>query len=471
MFHAMLADVQSAPASGAPAAPSPVWVLPFLAMLLSIAVLPLLKRTHAWWERNSNKLLTAVVLGAVTLAYYHQRGYGLGGAHPTQAGAQTVLTVLHHALLDEYVPFIALLFSLYVIAGGVVVRGDLRATPRNNTLILAAGGVLASVVGTTGASMLLIRLLLKTNSERRYVQHTVVFFIFIVSNMGGLLLPIGDPPLFLGYLLGVPFWWTLTLWKPWAAGLLLLLAVYYVWDAYVFRAEAPRDIQRDRAQISPLREAGLGNIFWLLIVIAAVALLDPSKPVPGTAWHAPRYLREAVMLGAAAAGWMTTPARCRRENAFNFHAIAEVAALFIGIFITMQVPLELLHAWAPNLAQRGFTQPWQYFWATGVLSSVLDNAPTYMVFFQIANQLNHAPGPGILQLVNGEFIRADLLTAVSLGAVFMGANTYIGNGPNFMVKSIAEQAGVRMPSFFGFMAYSGAVLLPLFAILTLLFLL
>lgn len=468
MLH-LLADVQSAPATPA-SAPSLPAVLPFALMLLAIAVLPLLRRTHAWWEHNRNKLLVGLVLGAVTLVYYHQRGYGVGGAHPAPAGVETVVAVLRHAILDEYVPFIALLLSLYVIAGGVVVSGDLRATPLNNTLILAAGGLLASFVGTTGAAMLFIRLLLKTNSERRRVRHTVVFFIFTVCNVGGLLLPIGDPPLFLGYLRGVPFWWTLSLWKPWLACLVTLLAVYYVCDWFVFRTETPADVQRDRAQIVPLREAGLLNIVWLLVVIAAVALLDPSKPVPGTDWHAPRYFREAVMLAAAAAAWVTTHPRCRAENNFNFHAMAEVAALFLGIFVTMQAPLELLHSLAPELARRGFVNPWQYFWATGLLSSFLDNAPTYVVFFEVANQLTTAPGPGIIRLVTGEFIRMDLLVAISLGAVFMGANTYIGNGPNFMVKSIAEQAGVRMPSFFGFMLYSAAVLLPLFIVVTLVFL-
>ncbi len=450
--------------------PALVWISPFVALLLAIAILPLIPRVDHWWHHNRNKLLIALVLSAFTLAHYYLRGFGYGhGEHSSTPGWPTVVSVLQHALVDEFFPFITLLFSLYVIAGGIVVRGDLRATPLVNTAILAIGGVLANAIGTTGASLLLIRLLLKTNSERTHVVHTMVFFIFIVSNIGGCLLPIGDPPLFLGYLRGVPFFWTLVLWKEWAVMLGLMLATYFVIDWVKFRQEPPIAHALDAARRERLSVAGLSNVLWLIGVVAAVALLVPGKALPGTTWIIPPYLREGVQLACAALSLALTSGRLRRENEFNYVAIGEVACLFIGIFITMQTPIELLHGLAPRIAASDYTQPWVFFWATGLLSSLLDNAPTYVVFFETANHLTHAAGPGIVRLVDGNFIREDLLIAISCGAVFMGANTYIGNGPNFMVKAIAEQAGVKMPSFFGYLLWSGLILLPLFVIITLIF--
>ncbi|RMF77195.1 MAG: sodium:proton antiporter, partial [Planctomycetota bacterium] len=385
--------------------------------------------------------------------------------HLTEPGFKTVLAVLDHAVLAEYIPFLTLLFSLYVIAGGIVVRGDIRATPLANTTILAIGGALASFIGTTGASMLLIRLLLKTNAERKRVVHTVVFFIFIVSNIGGTLLPIGDPPLFLGYLRGVPFLWTLRLVVEWATVLGILLVVYYVWDLWAYRHESPEALQADVTHIEPLRVAGTINFLWLVGVVIAVATLDPSKAFPGTNWHAFPYMREIVQLAFVGISLWTTAPGLRKENQFNYTAILEVACLFIGIFITMQVPIEILRT---HGAQLGLHAPWHFFWATGVLSSFLDNAPTYVVFFETASTLPHVPG-GMITLIDGAMLREDLLVAISCGAVFMGANTYIGNGPNFMVKTIAEQAGVRMPSFFGYMLYSGMILIPIFIVLTFVF--
>jgi Na+/H+ antiporter NhaD/arsenite permease-like protein len=453
--------------AASPGGPAPSWfsAAPFVLLLLAIAVLPLLRHTQHWWDDNRNKLIVSLVLSAATLAYYHLRGYG---AHGAEAGLPTLLGVLRHALIVEFLPFIVVLFSLYVVAGGVLVRGDIRATPLNNTIILGAGSAIASFIGTTGAAMVLIRLLLRTNSERRRTVHTVVFFIFVVCNIGGTLLPIGDPPLLMGYFRGVPFLWTLRLWAEWALTVGILLAVYFVWDTWAYRHEAPRDIRRDIREIQPVQFAGWINVVWMIVVVAAVATLDPSRPFPGTNWTPPMYLREGVQLAAVGLSLWTTPGRVRRDNGFNYHAIAEVAALFIGIFVTMQTPIEILHAEAPKLAAAGFDRPWQFFWATGALSSFLDNAPTYVVFLEAANRLTHEPGPGIIRLLTGDYIREDLLVAVSLGAVFMGANTYIGNGPNFMVKAIAERSGVRMPSFFGYLAYSGAILVPLFVILTLL---
>ncbi|MBL8879856.1 MAG: sodium:proton antiporter [Phycisphaerales bacterium] len=450
------------------ASPAPhwLWTLPFVAILLAIAVLPLIRATHHWWENNRNKLLVSVVLAAVTLGYYYNRATGY---HESAPGAPSVGSVLEHSLLGEYVPFLTLLFSLYVIAGGIAVTGDLRATPLVNSAILGVGALIASFVGTTGASMVLIRPLLMTNRERKRVAHTVVFFIFLVSNVGGSLLPIGDPPLFLGYLRGVPFLWTLRLWKEWALCCAALLVIYYFLDRWMFRHETPSDRIHDRLDITPLRITGLVNILWLTLAVLAVALLDTSKVIPGTTWKPFPFLREGVLLALAGVSLLTTPRAAREANQFNYAAIGEVAALFLGIFITMQVPIEILHSLGPTLAERGFTHPYQYFWATGILSSFLDNAPTYVVFFEAANQLTHEPGPGIIKLITGEFIREDLLVAISCGAVFMGANTYIGNGPNFMVKAIAEQSGVKMPSFFGYMGYSAAILLPLFFVVTLVF--
>jgi Na+/H+ antiporter NhaD/arsenite permease-like protein len=477
--------------------PSIFWIWPFVAILLAIAILPLIRRTHHWWEHNSNKLLLAFVLGGATLLYYGLRGYGIelhenstpppaalsaqtsepgspqGEPHKVEErtfsapGWPTVQSVLHHAISVEYIPFIVLLFSLYVIAGGIVVRGDIEATPLANTTILAIGGLLASLIGTTGAAMVLIRLLLKTNSERKRKVHTFIFFIFIVANAGGLLLPTGDPPLFLGYLLGVDFLWTLRLWPQWLFMVGSLLVVYFIWDTRAHGREARADVVRDRTVLRPVRVAGLLNLVWLIGVVIAVATLDPSKPFPGTSWHAFPYLRELVQLGLVIISLVTTHPTIRVENQFTYAAIGEVACLFIGIFITMQVPIEILQARGPQL---GLVTPSQFFWATGVLSSFLDNAPTYVVYFATAGTLTPAGMPllhGVQTATSA--IPAALLAAISCGAVFMGANTYIGNGPNFMVKAIAEQSGVKMPSFFGYLVYSCLVLLPLFAAMTLIF--
>lgn len=505
-------------ADSADKVPHLFWVWPFVGILLSIAILPLLRKTHHWWEENRNKLLIALILAAITLLYYGLRGTGYPkheahaadehavATQPTEApapdehavatqpaeapapahaaaqqrydpGWQTILAVLDHAVFKEYVPFIVLLFSLYVIAGGIVVRGDIQAKPSVNTAIIGIGGLLASFIGTTGSAMLLIRFLLKTNSERHYKVHTVVFFIFVAANIGGTLLPIGDPPLFLGYLRGVPFFWTLGLWQYWLFMLVIVLGVYFVWDSWAYKRESPEAIRLDETRVQPMHVTGLVNIIWLVGVVAAVATLDPSKPFPGTNWkpvihfgtYEFTYIRECVQLLMALLSWITTQIALRRENQFNFGAIGEVACLFIGIFITMQVPIEILQA---KGAELGLNQPWHFFWATGVLSSFLDNAPTYVVYFETAGAL---PVVGVqmmtdLKTATGS-IPIPLLIAISCGAVFMGANTYIGNGPNFMVKSIAEQSGVKMPSFFGYMLYSGVVLIPTFLLVMVVFLL
>ncbi len=449
--------------------PSLLSALPFAALLLAIAILPLVRRAH-WWHHNRNKLIVSAILGAVTLAYYLLRGRGIVvEEHHYDAGVKTVLAVLHHAVLGEYIPFMVLLFSLYTICGGIVLRGDLKARPSTNVAFLAIGAAIASLVGTTGASMLLIRPLLQTNRERKYVAHTVIFFIFLVSNIGGCLLPIGDPPLFLGYLRGVPFVWTLVLWKEWLFCTVMLLVIYYIWDTRLYRKEPPLEKLLDRELTEPLSLSGASNFFWLLCVVAAVALIRPGEPLFGLfkGNGVPHYVREVLMLAFVGIAWLATPGENRQRNQFTFGAILEVAALFIGIFVTMQAPIEILRLEGPRL---GLVDARQYFWATGGLSSFLDNAPTYVVFFETAGAMTTSGGPGILDLIGGGHIRADLLVAISLGAVFMGANTYIGNGPNFMVKSIAEESGVPMPSFFGYMAYSVAILIPTFVVVMLLFL-
>ncbi len=447
----------------------PFWtVLPFAMLLAAIAILPLVPGANHWWDSNLNRFKVAGGLALVTLAYFaflHRSAIeGHFPAHHqvehVERGVQTGLVgaIVENAILQEYVPFIVLLFSLYTISGGIRITGDLEARPLTNATFMAIGALLASFIGTTGAAMLLIRPLLETNRERKHVAHTVVIFIFIVCNCGGCLLPIGDPPLFLGYLEGVPFLWTLRLWREWLFVNGLLLAIYLALDGLWFhRKEAPSDIQRDITQIRRLEIRGWRlNVPLLVGVVLAVALLDPSKPVPGTAWHPWIYLRELVQLCLVAASLVFDREKVHEANSFNYAAIIEVAALFVGIFITMQPALQILGIKGSEL---GLSTPPHFFWASGSLSSVLDNAPTYLVFFKTAQSMPAADGTPLVANVD-----AHILAAISLGAVFMGAMTYIGNGPNFMVRAIAEKSGVRMPSFFGYMVYSCLILLPLFAL-------
>jgi Na+/H+ antiporter NhaD/arsenite permease-like protein len=328
--------------------------------------------------------------------------------------------------------------------------------------LLAIGAALASLVGTTGASMLLVRPLLRANAVRRRVAHVVVFFVFVVSNAGGLLTPLGDPPLFLGYLRGVPFLWTLGLWREWLFVNAALLLVFYVVDSTLFRREdlaTPGDLDEVAvAHAVPLSVAGRRNAALLLGVVLLL--------LAAGALRLPIWVEVLGLAALAAASWLVTPRALRLENRFAWAPILEVAALFAGIFATMIPALEILNARGAAL---GLSAPWQFFWATGALSSFLDNAPTYLAFASTASALagTDAANLGELVLAPGG---AELLAAISLGAVLMGANTYVGNGPNFMVKAIAEASGVRMPGFFGYMAWSGAVLVPLFVAVTFLFL-
>ena len=433
----------------------PWWsALPFLGMLLSIAVIPLV--AHHWWESNRNKGIVAALFGIPTVLYL-LLGLGSTGAHELQ----------HKSF--EYVSFIALLGALFVISGGIYVRGSLAGTPLVNTGVLAIGALLASWIGTTGASVLLIRPLLRANEERKHKTHVVVFFIFVVSNCGGLLTPLGDPPLFLGFLKGVPFGWTFDLWREWLVVNGILLVVFNVWDQIALNREEqeePGSLLEELIEHEPLRIDGTHNFAFLIGVVAVIYASGSGIGNAGAPW--PFGFQEGLMLALGVGAYASTSQRLRIANHFSFGPIVEVAVLFAGIFVTMAPALLLLNAHAKSL---GIEAPWHFFWATGLLSSFLDNAPTYLTFAATAAGLVGIPLEGryLADYLASGGRATEILTAISTGAVFMGAMTYIGNGPNFMVKAIAEQKGVAMPSFFGYMAYSVAILIPIFILATFLF--
>jgi Na+/H+ antiporter NhaD/arsenite permease-like protein len=479
-------------------------VLPFVILLLCIAILPLIPAAEHFWESNLNKFLVAAMLGVLTLLYYffacdfpvelHWPVHSF--VSPSEGSFALTSAVFTNAIVDEFIPFIILLFSLFTITGGIRIAGNLVASPFVNSVIMFIGAVLASVIGTTGAAMLLIRLLIETNKERRYKVHTIIFFIFCVCNCGGCLTPLGDPPLFLGYLKGIEFTWTLRLWQEWAFANFVLIGLFFVWDKFWFYPrEAKESKSKDTARASGLHFSGLAiNLPLLFGVVFAVAFLAPGKPFPFTDWHPWYFLREAVQIALCVISLICGGRIVRRENGFNFMAIGEVAALFFGIFICMQAPLQILNVESRAIvskaeAKLGIEKTKLFFWSTGSLSSVLDNAPTYVVFFEIGKSLSPDKESDFKKdewkdtdwqskLDNGELVRVGnngfidfrLLVAISVGAVFMGAMTYIGNGPNFMVKAIAEQSGIKMPSFFGYMLYSCLILLPVMIIMTLIFL-
>ncbi|MBK9091075.1 MAG: sodium:proton antiporter [Holophagales bacterium] len=418
-------------------------LLPFVALLAAIATFPLMHATKHLWEKRRFQLLLALVLGVPMGVWC----WSLGGR-----------TEVTHALV-EYGAFITLLFSLFVVSGGVFVAGDIRATPRNNTLFLATGAVLASIIGTTGAAMLLVRPLLNTNRERKNKVHTFVFTILVVANCGGLLTPLGDPPLFLGLLRGVPFLWTLKLFPEWLFVNGMLLLAYFWIDSLAYQSEEISDIVRDAVAVKPLALHGKGSIALLGVIVAAVALV-PSVDLhaiheghaPVAAWIP---FRELVLLTAAFLSFRFGDRQARFvDNRFEWGPIQEVAALFIGIFLTMVPALAYLAQNAAALPLNRVT----FFVFAGSLSSVLDNAPTYVTFFELAKALGGEPA------VAG--VKEAFLVSISLGAVFCGAMTYIGNGPNFMVKAIAESDGVAMPSFGGYVArYALVYLAPILALM------
>ena len=433
-----------------------LWGLPFAGLLLSIAFLPVL--APHFWEHHFGKV---AFFWALALLVPAALAFGL---------PPTIAALLHTVLL-EYVPFILIAFALFVVAGGIRVTGNFVGTPGTNTAMLAAGTLSASFVGTTGASMVLIRPMIRANEHRRHKVHVFVFFIFLVSNIGGSLTPLGDPPLFLGFLKGVDFLWTLeAMLLPMLFMSIPLLALFYVIDRMAWNRESPalRGAPRTR---EPIRIEGKHNLFYLLVIaltVLASGLWNRDATVPigfGIDMPVNGLLRDFVLIWIALVSWMTTRQSLRVENAFTWTPMQEVAMLFAAIFVTMIPMLAMLKAgtegqFAPLLAlvttPDGTPIDAAYFWITGILSSFLDNAPTYLVFFNLAG--------GDAQELMGPLYST--LLAISAGAVFMGAMTYIGNAPNFMVRSICEERGVKMPSFIGYMLWSGAILLPLFAVFT-----
>lgn len=438
---------------------SVLWAVPFAGLLLSIAVLPL--ATPHFWHHHFGKITLAWAM-AFLVPFALSFGPGAAGAG------------LVHAAVAEYIPFIILLTALFVVAGGVHVRGNLHGTPALNTAILAIGAVLASMMGTTGASMLMVRPLIRANDNRTHRTHVIIFFIFIVANAGGSLTPLGDPPLFLGFLKGVDFFWTMRHILPETLFLVgSLLAIFFLLDSWYYR---------HREELLPVdptpdtREFGIdgpANLALLLAVVGLVLLSGLWKTplafsVMGTEVGIPGLVRDLGLIAVITVSIVITPASVHVDNQFSWAPMQEVAKLFAGIFLTIVPVIAMLRAGvdgpfgavvAAVTRPDGSPNPAMYFWATGILSSFLDNAPTYLVFFNTAG--------GDPATLMGPM--AATLTAISAGAVFMGANSYIGNAPNLMVKAVAEDRGVPMPSFFGYMAWSSAVLLPLFGIMTLVF--
>ncbi len=450
----------------------PLWsIIPFVGMLLSIAILPLVK--GEWWEKH--ELLVAVVWAAIFLIPF-TAVYGL----------ELTAEELSETIIGDYIPFIVLLLGLFVVAGGIHIKGTIVGTTKNNVILLLIGTAIASWVGTTGAAMLLIRPVLRANHWRRRKAHIVVFFIFMVANMGGCLSPLGDPPLFLGYLRGVPFFWTIEhIWPLLLLNTAILIVVFILLDRHFIKKEGKEGLKQlelesradDRV---PIRIEGWHNFFFLALIIVAVILnglipqldmfVDPATgktfgfEVFGTHVGIDYAVQIVLICIAMLLSWVTTAKDLRRRNNFEWAPITEVAKLFIGIFITMIPALALLRTYGGSI---GVDTPLEFFWATGALSSFLDNSPTYVVFLTAAGALGPEGAAAVTTSV-GE-VGVPMLLAISAGAVFMGANTYIGNAPNFMVKNIAESGGVKMPSFFKYLLWSLCILVPVFIIDTLLF--
>jgi Na+/H+ antiporter NhaD/arsenite permease-like protein len=442
------------------AALSPLWVVPFAGILLSIAVMPV--TAPGFWHHHFGKT-TAFWVAAFLVPFAFQFGPGVA-AHEVV-----------HTLLAEYMPFIVLLFALFTVSGGLHVRGNLHGSAWRNTRLLGLGTLLASIMGTTGAAMLLIRPLLRANDHRRHKAHVVVFFIFLVANIGGALTPLGDPPLFLGFLKGIDFFWTArAMFWPTLTASVVLLALFYVIDSWFWRRrEEESPAGRDPTPDRPL--AIDGKVYFLLLAaILALVLMsglwksDLIVTVYGTTIELQDLARDTGLAGIAWVSWKLTPRRVRQANHFSFAPMIEVAKLFAGIFVTIAPAVAMLRAGSDGVlapivgmmsSPSGAPNDALYFWMTGALSSFLDNAPTYLVFFNLAGG-----DPGALM---GPL--ASTLVAISAGAVFMGANTYLGNAPNFMVKSIAEARGVPMPSFLGYLGWSLLVLVPIYVLLTVLF--
>lgn len=424
-------------------------MIPFAMMLLSIAVMPL--AAEKWWHSNLHKLYVSFALAIAAGIYLAVNGMG---------------AELLHQMLYDYMPFIVLLGALFIVTGGIRIEGNVAATPAANVSVLCSGFVLASFMGTTGAAMLLIRRLIEINKRRTYKTHTILFFIALVANCGGILTPLGDPPLFLLYLRGADFFWFMNLAPQWLFAGGLLMIIYYFTDRYYYAKEPAEARLKPAKGSSKIRIVGKRNILLLVGIVLTVSLVNHSYiPAMGDP-EAPvfmRFLREIVLVIIAVASLAVTGRGIRRANNFSWEPITEVAVLFVGIFATMTPALIYLNA---NAASLGLTYPWHFFYGTGALSQFLDNAPTALAFHTVATGLPHVDGVRYIADVP-----EPLLAAISLGAVFFGAMTYIGNGPNFMVKSIAEQSDIRMPSFFGYMAkFSLIILLPVYILTQLIFL-
>ena len=451
--------------SGESTARVPVWLcIPFAGLLLCIAIMPLVKAE--WWETHQPLVvLMWILLMVIPFAVV----YGAGKT------AETVLD----CIVNDYLTFIVLLFGLFCVSGNITLEGDFAGSPRVNVCLLAFGTLLSSCIGTTGASMLMVRPVIKMNSWRKRKSHIMIFFIFMVSNMGGCLTPIGDPPLLMGFMRGVPFFWSLHLFPVLIFNMVIMLFIFYHVDKRAYRKDIAQGRKPDISKPgTEFHVDGLHNIIFLVMIVAAVIL---SGVLPGLSAFQnaegevlglhifgevtltyPSLIEIVIILLAAFLSFRTTDKSIRRRNHFTWGAIQEVAVLFIGIFITMQPALMLLKALGPHI---GLSSPVQMFWATGALSSFLDNTPTYLVFLTTA---------GTLGFMNGittslGTVPVKLLSAISCGAVFMGANTYIGNAPNFMVKSISDENGVNMPSFFGYIGWSLVFLVPVFILDTLVF--
>ncbi|MFZ6033940.1 MULTISPECIES: sodium:proton antiporter [Melioribacter] len=419
-------------------------IIPFVLMLLSIAVFPLF--WEHFWENNRNKLIIAVILSIPTTIYLLSAG-------------------LSHELVEimvfDYIPFIILLGALFTITGGIYLSGDIEATPKVNSIFLGIGAILASFMGTTGAAMLLIRPVIQTNKERNFKVHTILFFIAIVANCGGLLTPLGDPPLFMMYLRGAPFTWFFKLVPEWLFSNLLLIIIYFIVDSYYHKKEPQQALKIDKENQRPIKLEGKLNFVWLIGVVLSVAFLNEQYLhfIKENEYY--KFIREAVILGMAILSLLFTPKLTRQSNNFTWEPIKEVAYLFLGIFITMVPALLYLET---NAHQLGVSLAHQFYYYTGALSSFLDNTPTAVTFHSLALGLGIESG----NLVAG--IPEELLKAISVAAVLFGSMTYIGNGPNFMVKAVAEENNIKMPSFFAYMyKFSLIILLPVFILIQLLF--
>lgn len=419
-------------------------IIPFILMLAAIAVLPL--KFNYFWEKNQNKLIISIVLSIPVLIYLLLNGF----THE-----------IIHTMLFDYIPFIILLGSLFTITGGILLTGDIQAKPSINTLFLGIGAVLASFMGTTGAAMLLIRPVIKTNQERTFKVHTILFFIAVVANCGGLLTPLGDPPLFMMYLRGAPFEWFFGLVKEWFVVNALLLTLYYFVDSYYYKKEPEISIKKDKTEVEPIKIQGKRNFIFLIGVVLSVEFINEFYlPFVKTNEYF-KFIREIVILSMGLLSLKFTENEIRKQNNFTWHPIEEVAYLFLGIFFTMIPALMYLQSHAKEL---GISTPPQFYYYTGLLSSFLDNTPTAVTFHSLALGL----GVKTKDIIAG--IPENILVAISVSSVLFGSMTYIGNGPNFMVKAVAEENKIKMPDFFSYIfKFSLIVLLPIFILIQLLF--